>query len=255
MSIEIKQDIVNLKLVIEYDGKNYSGWQRQKKDKSVQQQIEDSLNILFPGEKVTITGAGRTDAGVHAYGQCANFKVSKKKFSSFGKEKLIHSLNALLPDDILIRKLSVAPENFNSRYSAKSREYIYRVSNVKRAIGREGIYHINYDIDTALAKEFCKVITGAHSFKALCKNKTDDHDFYCNVKTAFVTKRSGGIIEFKIVANRFLHSMVRAVVGSMLKVSSGKMSLTEFTQKFKKGEEIKIQYVPSNALFLLKVNY
>jgi len=255
LTTETDHDAVNLKLVIEYDGKNYSGWQRQKKEASIQQKIEDSLKILFPGEKVTITGAGRTDAGVHAYGQCANFKVNKKKFKTFGINKLVHSLNALLPDDILIKKLSIVPLSFNSRYSAKSREYIYRFTTVKKAIDREGLYHIKYDIDLDKAKEFCKVIEGAHSFKTLCKNKTDDHDFYCNIVYARVSKKTGGIYEFKIAANRFLHSMVRALTGAMLLVSSGKMSITEFTQKFKKGDEIKIQYVPSNALFLLKVNY
>ena len=85
-------ETVNLKLVIEYDGKNYSGWQRQSKLKSIQQTIEDALLVLFPGERITIIGAGRTDAGVHAYGQAANFRVSKAKYNSFGKNKLFYSI-------------------------------------------------------------------------------------------------------------------------------------------------------------------
>ncbi len=251
----MKDEIVNLKLVVEYDGKNYSGWQRQSKLKSIQQTIEDALSVLFPGEKITIMGAGRTDAGVHAYGQAANFRVSKAKYNSFGKNKLIYSLNALLPDDILIKKLIAVPIDFNSRYSAKSREYIYRITRVNKAIGREQLYYIKYDIDLVAAKDFCKAINGWHSFKSLCKNKKDDHRFNCNVMKVDIRKQKDGIIEFKIVANRFLHSMVRAIIGAMLKVASGKMSLNEFTQKFKKGDEIKTQYVPSHALFLSKVNY
>lgn len=245
----------NLKLVIEYDGKNYSGWQRQKKLKSIQQTIEDALSVLFPGEKITIMGAGRTDAGVHAYGQAANFRVCKAKYNSFGKNKLIYSLNALLPDDILIKKLKLVPDDFNSRFAAKSREYIYKITRFRKAIDREQLYFIKYDIDLDKAKDFCKVISGLHSFKSLCKNKTDKHHFNCNVMKVDIIKRKNGVLEFKIVANRFLHSMVRAIIGAMLKVSSGKMSLNEFIQKFKKGDQIKTQYVPSNALFLSKVNY
>ena len=255
MSSVKDQENANLKLIIEYDGRNYSGWQRQSKLKSVQQTVEDALSVLFPGKKVTIWGAGRTDAGVHAYGQAANFKVSKEKYKAFGRNKLIFSLNALLPDDILIKKISIVPDDFNSRYSAKSREYIYRITKNRKAISREGLYHIRYDIDPSAAKQFCKSIKGVHSFKSLCKNKNDKHGYHCNVLDAGVKFKKDGIIEFKICANRFLHSMVRAVIGAMLKVSSGKLSMAEFKQKFKKGDEIKIMYVPSNALFLSKVNY
>lgn len=246
---------VNLKLVVEYDGKNFSGWQRQSKLRSIQQTIEDALMVLFPGEKISIMGAGRTDAGVHAYGQVANFRVSKEKYKAFAANKLVFSLNALLPDDILIKKISKVPDDFNARYSATSREYIYRLTKKRTAILRDQLYHLRYEIDPILAKQFCKNIVGWHSFKSLCKNKEDKHGFKCNVMYSDVKFRSGGVIEFKICANRFLHSMVRAVIGAMLKVASGKLSLNEFTQKFKKGDEIKIMYVPSNALFLSKVNY
>jgi tRNA pseudouridine38-40 synthase len=248
-------DKINLKLVIEYDGKNYSGWQRQTKLKSIQQTIEDALSVLFKGEKITIMGAGRTDAGVHAYGQAANFRVSKEKYKAFGKNKLIYSLNALLPDDILIKELKTVPEDFNSRYSAISREYIYRITTTRKAIAREQSYYIKYDIDIKAAKDFCKTIEGWHSFRSLCKNKKDDHGFNCNVMKVEIRNKKDGILEFKITANRFLHSMVRAIIGAMLKVASGKLSLNEFIQKFKKGDEIKTQYVPSHALFLSKVNY
>jgi tRNA pseudouridine38-40 synthase len=252
----IKNDeLVNLKLVIEYDGKNYSGWQRQEKVKSVQQTIEEVLSKLFPGEKISLAGAGRTDAGVHAYGQCANFKVSKAKYKNFGIKKIFKAVNALLPDDILVKKMNIVPLEFSSRYSAKSREYIYRITTKSTAVNRDRLYQIKYDIDLDKAKEFCKLITGVHSFRSLCKNKTDEHDFKCIVTLAKIIKKSEGVLEFRITSNRFLHSMIRAIIGAMLKVASGKMSIHEFIQKFKKGDEIKITYVPSHALFLSKVNY
>jgi tRNA pseudouridine38-40 synthase len=110
-----------------------------------------------------------------------------------------------------------------------------------------------FDID--LAKEYCKFIEGAHSFKSMCKNREDKHDFISNVFYVKVKKRKEGIIDFEICANRFLHSMVRAIVGMMINVASGKISLKEFKTKFEKGEPLKIQYVPSNALILVKIIY
>ncbi len=246
---------VNIKLVIEYDGKNYFGWQRQKKAKSIQQTIEDALTVIFRVEKVTIVGAGRTDAGVHAYNQCANFKIDKKKFESTGINRLFSSLNGLLPDDIVVKKINIVPVDFSSRYSAKSREYIYRITDTPRAIDGDKLYYIKFGFNLKEAKEFCKAIQGKHSFLSLCKNKEDDHDFMCDIMKAVVKIRKDGIIEFTITANRFLHSMVRAIVGTMLKVASGKLTLNEFNAIFKKGDEIKTQYVPAKALFLSKVNY
>lgn len=245
---------LNLKMIIEYDGAAYSGWQRQKDRKSIQQTIEDALAALLQ-DKIVITGAGRTDAGVHAYNQCANFRVRKEKFAGFGASRLKYSLNSILPADIIIKSINKAAADFHARYSAKKREYIYRISETKTAISREYIYHYRNRIDLKAAKSFCKSITGIHSFKALCKNKEDDHGFMCEVYSAGISKNKSGIFEFKICANRFLHSMVRGLAGAMLKVSSGGMSLKDFNTKFKQGDEIKIQYLPSKALFLSKVTY
>lgn len=246
---------VNIKIIVEYDGSAYFGWQRQKDKPSIQQKIEDALKILFPGEKITLTGAGRTDTGVHAYNQCANFKISAEKFRDKGILKLKYSLNALLPGDIVIKSVKKVNDKFHSRYSAKKREYIYRFSVNEHAICRNYVYFIRQEFDAGLANKFCRTIKGIHCFKALCKNREDDHDFKCKVLEAGIKRRAAGIYEFRITANRFLHSMVRAVVGAMLKVSSGSLPHDEFTRKFKKGDEIKIQYVPSNALFLSKVTY
>ncbi len=248
-------ELINLKLIIEYDGAAYFGWQRQKDKPSIQQKIEKALSVLFKDETITIIGAGRTDAGVHAFKQCANFKCSKLKYLSNGNFKLKHSLNALLPDDIVIKKISKVPVDFHARYSAKKREYVYLFSNKIIALNREKIFYIRQKPDLLLAKKFCSKIIGYHSFRSLCKNKQDKHGFMCSVFSAGIVKKKNGIFEFKITANRFLHSMVRGVVGAMLKVSTGGLSIEEFNKKFIKGDEIKIQYVPSKALFLSNVIY
>lgn len=249
---------VNLKLVIEYDGKNYCGWQRQSsssKFKTIQQTIEESLQVLFPDEIIKLYGAGRTDSGVHAYGQVANFKIQKNSLVKFGKNKFLKSLNGILPNDIAVKSVNIVSERFHSRYSAKERVYRYFITSEKKGLNGDRFFHIKTKIDIKLAKEFCKLLVGIHSFESLCKNKEDRHDFLCNIKYAKIRKLNKNDTLFEISSSRFLHSMVRGIVGAMLNISSGKMSIKDFTSKFKKGDKIKIQYVPANALFLLKVKY
>jgi tRNA pseudouridine38-40 synthase len=261
--VAIRNDLINLKLIIEYDGKNYFGWQRQSKESNkptIQQTIEQSLQVLLKGEKIQLIGSGRTDSGVHALNQCANVKVTHESLEKFGGgsnylSKLAYSLNSLLPDDIVIKKITRAKDDFHARYSAKERAYEYYLTTEKHALNSDKLYYIKTKFDIDLAEEFCKLLIGYRSFKSLCKNKSDEYGYKCDVTYASVKKLKGGIIKFEIKASRFLHSMIRAVVGAMINVASGKISLKEFQSKFKKGEEIKSQYVPAKALFLTKVKY
>jgi len=246
---------VNIKLILEYDGKNYSGWQRQKNKKTIQQTIEETLQLLIPGEKIRLTGSGRTDAGVHALGQVANFKVNKALINKLDLHKIVRSLNAMLPAEITVRKAQTVNDEFHSRYSAKRRIYRYYVTFVKRSYGSDLFYYSKRGFDFGIAKQFCDAITGSHSFRGLCKNSDDKHDFMCNVYYASVKKKTDNSIIFEICSNRFLHSMIRAIVGMMLGVASGKTDISEFKNKFSKGEKFKVQYVPANALVLLKVIY
>jgi len=248
-------DELNIKLVIEYDGKKYFGWQRQLNKPTVQGTIEKTLQILFPGRKIKLTGAGRTDTGVHALGQTANFFISKQIFYKLGRDRLLRSLNGILPEDISVKSLNIASNEFHSRFSAKSRTYRYLISTRKRSYNGDKYFFLKTKFDIDLAKEFCKLLVGKHSFRSFCKNRTDKHDFLCIVEKAGVKKLKDGSIEFEIAANRFLYSMVRAVVGVMLDAASSKISINDFKQKFHKGERLKIQYVPSNALVLYKINY
>jgi tRNA pseudouridine38-40 synthase len=246
---------VNIKMLIEYDGAAYYGWQRQKNKPTVQQTIEESLQILLQGEKISLLGAGRTDSGVHARGQCANFRISKDLFKKLDLHKLAYRLNSLLPSDITIHQLKKVPDAFHARYSAKKRVYRYLITLAKRSYSAEKYYYHKGSFDILAAKEFCKVVEGIHSFKSMCKNDEDGHNFESNVFYAKLKKKKDSVIEFEICANRFLHSMVRAMLGAMLGIASGKMSIKEFKQKFQKGEPILIQYVPANALILEKIIY
>jgi tRNA pseudouridine38-40 synthase len=173
----------------------------------------------------------------------------------FGNAGLFKSLNSVLPGDIAIKKIETVPDGFHSRYSAKSRTYRYYLTLRKTGFNSNVYHYVKTKFDIDLAKEFCKLLIGNHSFKAFCKNNEDEHDFRCIIKDTKIRKWRTGIIEFEITANRFLHSMVRAIIGVMLKVASGKIELSEFIKKFKKGEQLSIQYAPSNALVLYKINY
>jgi len=246
---------VNVKLIIEYDGKNYFGWQRQKNKPTIQESIEKTLQVLFPKAQIKLIGAGRTDAGVHALNQVANFRINRENFKAISTVRLLKSLNAMLPADITVKKVNVVRNRFHARYSAKKRLYKYYITTVKRSYNFEKYYHIKTKFDIDLGKEYCNLLVGNHSFKSLCKNKEDDHDFMCEVYNAEVRKLKNGIILFEISANRFLHSMVRAIIGMMLNVASSKITLKEFYQKFKKGEQLKMQFVPANALILDKITY
>jgi tRNA pseudouridine38-40 synthase len=242
----------NYKMVIEYDGVDFNGWQRQKNTKNtIQEYIESSLKSLLK-QNIGIIGAGRTDAGVSAYSQVANFKTDVR----FDYKKVLYSLNSILPETITIKKISEVPLDFHSRYSAKKREYEYRISFRKRSIEGRYFYKLIYDIDYILIDKFVDELRGYRSFKSLCKNPSDKHNFCCNVSsiTYKYSKKKDELI-FNIISDRFLHSMVRGVIGCLIDIGRKKLNFEETKNLFQKGEKIKTTYLPGNALFLKKIYY
>ena len=242
----------NYKLIIEYDGKNYKGWQRQKYSKNtIQGLLESSLESIL-GEKINVVGAGRTDAGVHALNQVAHFKINRK----LNKQETLYSLNSVLPGTITINKISQVPLSFHSRYSAKKREYIYKITLRKRSVEGEYFYKLNYNLDFRLIDEFIEVLKGERSFQSLCKNRSDKNGFRCCVyELKYVLNKSKEEIIFNIIANRFLHSMVRVTIGCLIEIGRGNLDFKKTKNEFEKGEKIKAVYLPGNALFLKKIYY
>ncbi len=243
----------NYKLTIEYDGSDYCGWQRQKKFRySIQEVIEINLEKLLK-EKIKITGAGRTDAGVHAYNQVANFKIDK---NIEDVDKFLYSMNSITPKSITIKSVKKVKDNFHSRYSAIKREYVYRFITKDISIGRKYYHKLNYKLDFKIIDEFIKILTGYKSYKALCKNPKDKHDFHCDMKSiTYRTNKKESTIEFKLISDRYLHSMVRALIGTLIDLGRKRIELTDTINKFNKGEKIKATYLPANALFLNKIYY
>lgn len=242
----------NYKLVIEYDGTEYYGWQRQTTtSKTIQEVLESSLKKLLKKDIVLI-GAGRTDAGVHAMNQVANFKIDEK----INTEKILYSLNSVLPHDIAVRSIEEVKENFHSRHSAKKREYEYRMSTEKRALFGRYYHKLNYDIDVEKINKVLPELLGYKSFRSLCRNTSDKYDFKCEIfKISLKKNKSRREVVLNITGSRFLHSMVRAIAGVLIDIGRNKIIINDFKRKFKKGEKISTTYLPPNGLFLKKIYY
>ena len=242
----------NYKLVIEYDGKDFKGWQKQKYTKdTIQERIESSIEKLLK-EKVKLTVAGRTDSGVSAYNQVANFNFNKKLETT----KFRYSLNSILPGEITIKDVRLVSPEFHSRYSAIKREYIYKIIFCKRSIRRNEFYRFNSSLDYEKIDEFIKFISGQLNFRSFCKNKEDKNNFSCCIYDFNYKKiKSRNELIFSITANRFLHSMVRSIIGCALEIGRGRLNLNHIKELTKKGEKPGSVYLPSNALFLNKIYY
>jgi len=244
--------LYNYKLVIEYDGKDFKGWQKQKYTKdTIQERIESSIEKLLK-EKVKLTVAGRTDSGVSAYNQVANFIFNKKLETA----KFRYSLNSILPGEITIKDVRLVSPEFHSRYSAIKREYIYKITFSKRSIRRNEFYRFNCSLDYKNIDEFIKFISGQLNFRSFCKNKEDKNNFACCIYDfKYKNIKSRNELIFSISANRFLHSMVRSIIGCALELGRGRLDLNHIKELTKKGEKPGSVYLPSNALFLNKIYY
>jgi len=240
----------NYKLTIQYDGTNYAGWQIQKNAFSVQEVITKSIKQILQ-EEVNLIGSGRTDSGVHALGQVANFILNRE----LDLYKFKYSLNSVLPNDISITEIDSVDESFHSRFDAKKRSYIYLITNQKSPFYNSYSFHLNTDFEIAKLNELASVFIGKKDFTSFSKNNPDVENKVCEVFEARWRKQKNLFI-FYIEANRFLYGMVRAIVGSLLKSyekENGKKYLEEIFN-FKSRSEA-ADAVPAKGLFLYKVKY
>jgi len=243
----------NIKLTIEYDGTKYAGWQLQgKKQKTIQGALEKALqNILR--KKIKIAGSGRTDAGVHARAQVANFKTN----SEITTEKLRLALNAVLPDDIVVIKAEDVALDFHSRFSAKSKVYRYTILNRKfrPAILRDTVYFFCYPLNVGLMRREAKVLLGRHNFKSFqAADKLDR----CAIRTIKGIKiaRNNDFINIDIEADGFLYNMVRNIVGTLIDIGRGKLSKGSMHRILSaKDRKFAGQTVPAKGLCLLEARY
>jgi tRNA pseudouridine38-40 synthase len=220
----------NMKLLIEYEGTHYAGWQRQENAGTVQGEIESALRQMLQ-EKVGVIGAGRTDAGVHARGQVANFHTG----SALSCPEIGRGLNALLPDDIVIHRVEEAPPDFHARYSARGRCYSYAIARERTAMLRNVTWFVGYPLDLDAMRKAAAAITGPHEFGSFCKGQAEVDGYRCDVSTACWEEHQSHLT-LHIQADRFLHGMVRSLVGTMVDVGRGYTSLEEFSSIIAKND-------------------
>ncbi|MDA9472245.1 tRNA pseudouridine(38-40) synthase TruA [Enterococcus sp. 5H] len=243
----------NIKLTIEYDGGRYQGWQRLgDSDKTIQGKIENILTQIT-GTKTEIIGSGRTDAGTHAKGQIANFKTDAKITIA----EIMDTLNHQLPRDIVIKKIEEVPERFHARYNAKGKKYSYHVWNdvVPSAFERNYSYHYPQELDFAAMNQACLKLMGKHDFIGFSSLKKTKKSTVRTIDELSIQK-DGSLLHFTFVGDGFLYKMVRIIMGTILEIGAGEMSLEMIDEIF----ESKIRSeagmtVPSQGLFLDEVYY
>ena len=242
----------NIKLTIEYDGKDFNGWQKQPNKLNIQGEIEKAIYNITK-EEVDLIGSGRTDAGVHALGQIANFKTN----SNISIEKLPLAINSQLKNSIIIKKAEVVDERFHSRYNAKQKTYRYIINNSKSgtAIYRNLEYCFPIELDVEKMKEATKYFEGEHDFKAFKSSGTSGKNSVRTIYKAIV-KKEGERIIIELTGNGFLYNMVRIISGTLLEVGMGKIAPDEIENIIESKDRQKAgKTLPAHGLYLVEVLY
>ncbi|MGD9899797.1 MAG: tRNA pseudouridine(38-40) synthase TruA [Calditrichaceae bacterium] len=238
-----------IKLTIEYDGTEYFGWQFQNNQRTIQEEIEKALSIIFR-ENIRITGAGRTDSGVHARNQVAHADIPERDLSG-----LKRSLNGILDKDIVIKEIDECETDFHARYDATSRLYRYYVSQSPTAISRRYTWTVHSKLNLMLMQNGAEIIRGTEDFRSFCKVKSEVKHHRCEIHRSEWLFREGFLV-YEIAANRFLHGMVRAITGALIELGRGKITLMDLRKIIKSGDRGMVPYTaPAHGLFLENIQY
>lgn len=235
-----------------YDGTSYHGWQIQPNGNSVQEELQKALSTILR-LNIEVVGAGRTDAGVHARQMVAHFELEDENADC---GQLAYRLNRILPRDISVDRVEKVAADMHARFSATKRTYHYYVHTRKDPFLRHYSYQLHYNLDFDRMNQAAEHLLHVDDFGAFCKSHSDVKTTLCNVTEARWIKDSDSSWHFVISANRFLRNMVRAVVGTLVEVGRGRMTIDEFDavvagkKRTEAGESM-----PGNALFLEKVEY
>ena len=240
------------KLIVEYDGTAYCGWQRQINGPSVQQELEEALSRLTH-ERVSVVGSSRTDAGVHAMGLCAHFDSATR----IPAEKLAFALNTMLPADIRIRESSAAPEGFHARFASCGKVYTYTFFNARHAnaMGRLYSAHVPVVMDAQRMHEEAQSLLGTHDFAAFAASGSVVKS---TVRTIYRVKveRSGDYVTLTVLGNGFLYNMVRIIAGTLMEVGTGKREPGAIARAIETGDRLALgQTAPAQGLTLRQVLY
>ena len=246
----------NLKMVVEYDGGGYHGWQRQKNGLSIQQVLEEKIGVIT-GEKVKVIGSGRTDAGVHALAQGAHFKTA----CGIPAGNLLKGINSLLPADIVLKSLEEADEGYHARIDAKGKIYLYQIFNspTRTALYRHYAWIVHCPLDLDLMREAAGCLIGRHDFTSFSSVHTDVISFERELRRIEIVgylSDEHPLIKIFVEADGFLRYMVRTIVGTLVEVGRGKRQ-PEDVAAILKGRDRKLagMTAPPQGLFLKEVLY
>jgi tRNA pseudouridine38-40 synthase len=237
---------------IAYNGKSFSGWQRQPNAVSVQEVIEDAFSKLLSGEKVSIVGCGRTDSGVHAKQYYFHVDLPKE----FDTDNMVFKLNRMLSDAVVVFKIKKVSKELHARFSAKSRTYRYFIHQKKDPFKNDFSWYNPQLLDINKMNVAAAHLIGTKDFTSFSKVHTDVKTNICEVLSAIWHKTEDGSIYFEITANRFLRNMVRAVVGTLIDVGTGKIGSEDIHHILdKKDRGAASLSVPACGLFLWEIDY
>lgn len=237
---------------LSYKGTNYSGWQKQPGDRTVQQTIEEAFSTILR-EPAEIVGCGRTDSGVHAKNYTAHFDSNHILETS----KVLYQLNSILPDDISINFLGEATPEFHARYDARERHYMYHIHFNKNSFLIDSSFYFGMqgELDRSAMQDAAKLLLDYNDFLPFCKTGSDATHFKCTItESQWIFENEQAI--YSIKANRFLRGMVRLITGACLNVGLGKLSIKSFEESLQKQIPLQLQWsVPPEGLFLEEVIY
>lgn len=234
-----------------YNGARYCGWQIQPHSPSVQEELERCLT-LKTGQKISVTGCGRTDTGVHARNYYAHFDAETPIANC---QDLVYRLNVFLPPDIVLYKIWEVPADLHARFNAVSRTYHYYISRQKNPFHQQDAYFLYGDLDVEKMQQAADLLFNYHDFTSFSKLHTQVKTNDCKIMEARWFELDG-LLVFRIRADRFLRNMVRAIVGTLLEVGKGRMTLEQFKEVIEKKNRCSAgESVPAHALFLEAVEY
>jgi len=243
----------NIKIILEYDGTRYHGWQLQGDIITVQKVLEESIRKITQ-EDIRVIGSGRTDAGVHAINQVANFRTN----SDIEVRNLFHGINSLLPRDIVVKELAEVGAAFHARYDTKSKVYLYQIYNkpVRSALYRHYAWFIHEPLDMGRMKEAALLLIGTFNFSSFCAANCGIKDHVRTVIDIDMEMNRQGMIKIFIEANGFLKYMVRNIVGTLVDVGKGKISSLELVDIMEAKDRRRAGITaPAHGLFLRDVKY
>ena len=209
---------MNIKVVLEYDGSNFAGWQQQKNARTVEEELKRALREIT-GQEITVYGAGRTDAGAHAEGQVANFRTDGR----IAPSRLAAALNARLPEDVAVLSAEHAPEDFHARYSARWRRYRYRYLDRRGrpALARGRCWHVRGRLDVDAMSKAARALTGKHDWTSFCSASEPANARVREMRSVLVARR-GDFVELELVAEGFLRGLARSIAGALAEVGLGR---------------------------------